>query len=107
MKNKIISDSLEWNEGKVKGFFGKDFINATNGTVKLVKVAPHQKYPVHKHPDKMEYAYVVQGNPAFFIEDTLHSSEAGNFFIFPANAHHAIENNTDEDCIMIIGSIKQ
>lgn len=45
MENKIKSDLLEWTGGKVKGFYGKDFINIDKGGVKLVKIDPCAAYP--------------------------------------------------------------
>ncbi|HEX3023792.1 MAG TPA: hypothetical protein VHP12_01155 [Chitinophagaceae bacterium] len=49
MKNKIITADLEWKEGKVKNFFGKELINSENGIVKLVKIAsdPDEKTIVY------------------------------------------------------------
>lgn len=41
MKKKITVAELEWTEGKVKNFFGKELISMENGSLKLIKVAPH------------------------------------------------------------------
>lgn len=105
MINKIKPGSLEWATGKIKGFYGKDFITEKNGTVKLVKILSSSKYPIHQHPEKTEYAYVLNGSPEFFIDQTHYHSEASDFFIFPAKISHAIENNTNEDCLLLIGAI--
>ena len=104
--NKIKSGSRDWVSGKIKGFYGIDFISQNNGSVKLVKVLPSAKYPIHQHPEKTEYAYIVNGSPEFLIENIQYNSKAGDFFIFPANAKHAIENNTNEVCLLLIGAIK-
>ncbi|HMT96765.1 MAG TPA: cupin domain-containing protein [Ferruginibacter sp.] len=104
--NKIKPGSLDWVSGKVAGFYGKDFINLNNGSVKLVKISPHHKYPIHHHPEKTEYAYVLNGSPEFFIDQNHFNSEAGDFFIFPVNCSHAIENNTNQECQLLIGAIK-
>lgn len=106
MQFKINQSLLECSEGKIKGFKGKDFISLQNGSVKLVRVKSFSKYPIHLHPDKVEYAFVVQGNPNFMIDANSYSSEPGDFYIFSANTKHAIENNTDEECILLIGAIK-
>ncbi len=45
MKNKLknykvdVTD-LEWKTGQVKGFLGKEFIQLSNGGVKLIKIDP-------------------------------------------------------------------
>ena len=105
MDNKIKSNLLEWSSGKVKGFYGKDFIKMDNGSVKLVKVDAHATYPLHVHPDKTEYAYVLEGNTEFEIDNQQYSSEPGDFFIFPRGKKHAIINNTNEDCLLLVGAI--
>lgn len=106
MENKIKPHLLDWTIGKVKGFYGKDFINKDHGSVKLVKIDPFSIYPEHVHPDKTEYAYVIEGNPEFEIEDLQYSSEPGDFFIFPDFKRHAIRNNTSTECLLLIGAIK-
>lgn len=106
MEKKIKSGLLDWTTGKVKGFYGKDFVNLEKGSVKLVKIDPFALYPVHVHPDKTEYAYVIEGNPEFEIEDQHYSSEPGDFFIFPIALKHAIKNKTDVECLLLIGAIK-
>jgi len=46
MQKKIAPENLEWKEGKVKNFFGKELISLKNGTLKLIKVAPQASYPL-------------------------------------------------------------
>ncbi|HMZ45860.1 MAG TPA: cupin domain-containing protein [Chitinophagaceae bacterium] len=105
MQFKISQALPQCAEGKVKGFYGKDFINLQNGTVKLVRVDSFSKYPLHLHPDKTEYAFVVKGNPFFVIDENKFTGEPGDFFIFPKNTKHAIENNTSNECVLLIGAI--
>lgn len=106
MGNKVIPTELDWTEGKVKNFFGKDLLKQENGTVKLVKVAPNSKYPEHLHPDKTEYVYVLKGNPQFHIGTEEFNAAPDEFYIFPANIKHAILNNSDKECLLIVGAIK-
>jgi len=106
MDNKIKPDILNWSEGKVKGFHGKEFINLEKGAVKLVKIDPSANFPEHLHPDKTEYAYVVEGTPEFVIDHESYQSEVGDFFVFPTGKKHEIKNNANKTCILLIGSIK-
>jgi len=106
MSNKIKPDTLSWSAGKVKGFHGKEFINLEKGSVKLVKIDPLATFPEHLHPEKTEYAFVIEGTPEFMIDNESYYSEAGDFFIFPTGKKHEIKNNTNETCILLIGSIK-
>jgi quercetin dioxygenase-like cupin family protein len=107
MKKKITVAELEWTEGKVKNFFGKELISLENGSLKLIKVAPHASYPVHYHPEKTEYAYVLTGNPEFEISGEIFKGCKDEFFIFPQYEKHAIFNNTDNECLLLIGAIQK
>lgn len=106
MENYKKTGSLHWETGKVKGFKGKGLIDLNNGGLKLVKVAAHACYPIHIHPDKTEYAYVVDGNPTMTIGETVYQGEKDDFFIFPKSTKHSIENPSDTECTLLVGAIK-
>ena len=105
MENTIKPALQAWTSGRVSGFYGKELLNLNNGTVKLVKVDPHAKYPEHIHPDKTEYAFVLEGNPELFIEGSHYSGQPGEFFIFFFFFYYAIQNNTPSECTLLIGAI--
>jgi len=106
MEHRIKPNQLDWKAAKVKGFFGKEFIKLEKGGVKLVRIDPLSNYPEHVHPNKTEYAYVITGSPDFEIDDHQYSSEPGDFFIFPVAKNHAIQNKTNLECVLLIGSIE-
>jgi quercetin dioxygenase-like cupin family protein len=106
MNYKIEQDKLNWDVGKVKGFLGKEFLNLDKGGVKLVKIEAQAVYPEHIHPDKTEYAFVVEGAPSFVINNEHFIGKVGDFFIFPSGIKHAIKNETNSICNLLIGSIK-
>jgi len=105
MELKIEPETLPWTEGRVKNFFGKDLIQLKNGGLKLVKVAAGAVYPVHQHPDKTEYAYVLDGRPAFRIDEMVYQGSTGDFFIFPSKVRHAIINESSSECLLLVGAI--
>lgn|SRR5690606_17735327 len=105
--NTLRTTFLKWTPGKIPGFLGKDLLNIEQATIKLVKVEPHSKYPEHIHPDKTEFAFVIEGKPEFIINQINYVSEIHDFFIFPQNLPHSIINNTDKICLLIVGGIKQ
>jgi quercetin dioxygenase-like cupin family protein len=107
MDSKLDIGSVKWVEGKVKGFHGKPLIDLNNGTVKLVRVDPGADYPQHRHPDRTEYAYVVEGCLEFTIGDDVYTGNVGDFYIFPSNTLHAIRNKTNNEGLMLIGAIKE
>ncbi len=107
MENHIKTNSLDWNTGKVKGFSGKNLINLTNGGLKKVKVDAFASYPTHLHPDKTEFIYVLEGNPEISIGTEHAIGKQHDFFILPKDLKHSITNNSDKECILLVGNIKQ
>ena len=105
MKNKIQQEELDWSTGKVSGFAGKELLNLQNGSVKLVEIDSMANYPEHIHPDKTEFAYVLQGTPDFIIGTESFTSKIGDFFIFPTNEKHAILNRSNSKCMLLVGAI--
>jgi len=100
-----LSTNNEWEKSKISGFFSRDLINQKLGTVKLIKIDPHCHYPVHKHYNKTEYALVLTGTPEIEVGNAKCRCSEGDFVIFPASATHAISNNGDDFCELVIGSI--
>ena len=105
MTHKIKQEQLDWTKSKIKGFYGKELIAQEKGSVKIVRIDPIASYPEHHHPNKTEYAYIIEGNPIIVIENQHYMSEPGDFFIFPVNTKHAIINNTGNECLLLIGAI--
>ena len=98
---------MEWLSGKIDGFYGKDLLNEENGGLKLVRVDSLASYPIHLHPDKTEYIYVLEGNPTISIGDTIAVGEKGDFFTLPYSMEHSIENKTETECLILVGSVKK
>ena len=105
MKNKIDSIILEWSQGKVAGFQGKNLIDLDNGSIKLVKIEPLANYPEHIHPNKTEFTYVLDGTPEFIIDGFNYRGKKDDFFIFHVAVKHAILNTSDKQCLIIVGAI--
>lgn len=105
MEAKVDYKTLDWTTGNVKGFSGKQLIDSDSGTVKLVRVDPLSKYPLHRHPDKTEYAYVVEGDFEFIVGDKTYHGAPGDFLVFPQMTMHAIHNNTDKVGTLLIGAM--
>ncbi|MBX2942454.1 MAG: cupin domain-containing protein [Cyclobacteriaceae bacterium] len=105
MKTKVKPGSMEWTASNVKGFCGKQLLGMDNGSVKLVRVEPQSDYPLNRHPDKTEYAYVVDGNLEFTIDNEAYHGAPGDFFIFLAMIMYAIHNRTNEPGTLLVGAI--
>jgi len=100
-------DLIEWQPGKIDGFYGKELLEEKNGGLKLVKVEALSSYPTHLHPDKTEFIYVLEGKPTISIGDESKVGERGDFFILPNSIKHSIDNQTTSKCILLVGSIKK
>lgn len=106
MENYIKPKLLNWENTKIKGFQSKQLIEMQNGGLKLIKVEPTSIYPLHNHPDKTEFIYVLEGMPEIIIGDHHHKGAKEDFFILPQSVHHSIINNSLNDCILLVGAIK-
>lgn len=107
MEYNIKFKTVEWKPGQIKGFLSKELFDQENGNLKFIRVESKSTYPIHKHVDKMEYAVVLEGEPEIMIDDKIYTGVFGDVFMFPSNVMHAISNNTNSHCTLIIGSIKQ
>lgn len=107
MENYKKTNSLEWKSGKVKGFSGRSLIDLENGSFKMVKVEPFATYPIHLHPNKTEFIYVLEGNPTIAIGEDNFKGEKGDFFTLPHSIKHSIDNPTNEECLLLVGAIEK
>jgi quercetin dioxygenase-like cupin family protein len=106
MENIIKPNLLNWEQTKIKGFMSKQLIEKENGGLKLIKVAPASTYPMHNHPEKTEFIYVLEGSPEIIIGDNHYFGKTDEFFILPKSVKHSIINNGNIDCVLLIGAIK-
>lgn len=106
MKQNIQTNSMEWEATKIKGFLSKQLIDANNGSLKLIKVESSSVYPMHNHPEKVEFIYVLEGSPEIIIGEDRHYGQPADFFILPQRMNHSIINNGSLDCILLVGAIK-
>ena len=105
---KTTPKKLDWEFGKVNGFCGKTLLDKENGGIKLVKVLPLADYPIHQHPNKTEFIYVLEGNPIITIGEKKYISEKGDFFTLPKSVNHSIKNESkSSECLLIVGAIKE
>lgn len=107
METFIKSENLAWKEGKIKGFLSKQLIDLENGGLKLIKVEPSSEYPLHLHPDRTEFVYILDGSPGISINNKWLGGNKGDFFILPSSVKHAIRNRQTSECILLIGAIKE
>ena len=105
--NPIDTNELDWKESNVKGFLSKSLLDLNNGGIKLIKVEPHSNYPIHKHPEKTEFIYVLEGEPQIVIGEQSYQGKAYDFFTLPFDVEHSIENNSNNECQLLVGSISK
>lgn len=101
---RIDPDEMEWSPGKVQSFYGKELLMQPHATLKLVKAEPKSSYPEHRHADRTEFAYVLEGRPRFSIGGEIFQAKPHEYYLFPANTPHAIANEHGEPAILLVGS---
>lgn len=60
------------------------------GTVKFLKFSPGAKYPLHFHPDRSEWLYVISGDMTVEIDGKKLELSSGEFASFPVNSKHSL-----------------
>lgn len=105
MEKPIIKTNDKWEQSKVEGFTSQALLDLENGTVKLVRVASKSVYPEHQHPQKTEYAYVIEGTLTFEIDGVAVQAKTGDFQVFPIGKKHKILNNGNDQGLLLIGAI--
>jgi mannose-6-phosphate isomerase-like protein (cupin superfamily) len=96
---------LAYTSGKVPGFQGIGLLDLEKGSLKKVRVLPNSTYPLHIHPNKTEWIYVLSGNPKITIGDATYASEKDDFFALPFNVEHSIENLQNTECELLVGAV--
>lgn len=102
----IKTDQMEWKTMPVQGIYGKELFNQENGSFKLVKLEANANYPIHQHPDKTEFAYVLEGELEATIGENVYTGTTGAFFTFPVGNKHGLHNPTQKLTVVLIGAVK-
>jgi mannose-6-phosphate isomerase-like protein (cupin superfamily) len=106
MQKFIKPAEMDWTKGKVRGFDAKNLLDLQNGSVKLVRVSPQSEYPIHLHPDKTEYIFVLKGSVSCKVGSEKISVSANEFLIFPENMEHNISNPLTDQALLLVGAVR-
>lgn len=105
MKTHIKSDELTWEASKIQGFSAKQLLNLPQGSFKMIKVDPNSHYPLHQHPKKTEFVYVLEGEVQITNNGETLLGAKNDFFILPHAVKHSINNVFENQCILLVGAI--
>jgi quercetin dioxygenase-like cupin family protein len=104
--SEINTQQLAWQGVPVKGFESKMLLELGNGTFKMIKIEPGMSYPLHHHPDKTEFVYVLEGTLGAAIGEENFVGSTGMFYRFPVGLKHGLSNPGDTDTVLLVGAIK-
>ena len=105
MTKLVKTANLVWNPSNVQGISGKDLIQFSEGTAKLIRLEAGAAYPKHQHPNRTEYAYVLSGTAILTVDDEEFEAGPGDFLTFPTDTPHALANRSDTDALLFIGAV--
>lgn len=104
--SELLTKQVEWKKMPVEGFAMKELISKDSGGVKLVKIMPGCAYPLHRHPNKTEFAFVLEGTLQATVGENVYNGESGAFYQFPKGELHGLKNPGEIETIAIIGALK-
>jgi quercetin dioxygenase-like cupin family protein len=104
--NEINSNNIDWESMPVKGFEGKPLIDHKSGGLKMVRIQPGCEFPLHQHPNKTEFAFVLEGTLEAAIGEKTYTGHKGTFYQFPVGMNHRLKNPADHETIVLIGALK-
>lgn len=98
---------LQWETSKVEGISSKDLLGHHNGSFKMIRLKPNSVYPVHHHPKKTEFVYVLYGTLEATIGEEQLIGNEGAFFQFPVGVKHGLKNIDEEETVLLVGAIQE
>jgi quercetin dioxygenase-like cupin family protein len=98
--------NMEWEPMPVTGFAGKPLMTHKNGGLKVVRIQPGAEFPLHQHPDKTEFAYVLEGTLETTIGEKIYTGKTGSFYQFPVGVSHRLKNPAESETVVLVGSLK-
>lgn len=105
MSHRIPKEEGTWEEGNVSGVLSKELLTFEEGTAKLIRLRPGAAYPRHQHPQRTEYAYVLEGHPTLTVDHEAYETNPGDFVAFPTDTPHALANPGDRDALLLVGAV--
>ncbi|MEM0158721.1 MAG: cupin domain-containing protein [Thermoplasmataceae archaeon] len=95
---------IEWTQVSkaVEGIFQHLEVQRKNGTIKFLKFDPGSSYPVHHHPDRVEWLYVLSGRMIATIDSVEHDLAKGEFATFMVNSNHSLRAGKDGALVLVV-----
>lgn len=102
----VRPDNMLWESTNVQGFSSKNLILLNNGGIKMIRIAPMADYPIHIHPDKTEFVFVLEGSISCTIAKEEVHCDKGEMVVFPIGIKHNIHNSGSSNAVVLVGNIK-
>ncbi len=100
-------DQVSWDDlsdGKLG--IAQSVINSMDsGTIRFLKFKPGAMYPMHHHPDRFEWVYVVEGSMETEIEGEKSIMKKGEFRSFPVMVKHSLKAGKNGSTVIICSLI--
>ncbi len=95
---------IEWSQVSkaVDGIFQHWEAQSKNGSIKFLKFDPGSSYPVHHHPDRVEWLYVLSGRMIATIDSVEHDLAKGEYAAFPVNSNHSLRAGKDGALVLVV-----
>ena len=79
-------------------------VDVDGGTVKLLRIAIGGHFPLHQHPDRFEWLYVVDGEVETEVDGEVVLLGRGEFRVFPTHSYHRL--SAPNGALALVGAFR-
>ncbi|WP_393972221.1 cupin domain-containing protein [Oxyplasma meridianum] len=87
----------------INGIYQRLLISARGGTEKFIKFEKNADYPLHHHPDRHEWIYVIEGQITVNVDEKIRTLNPGEYEDFPVNSNHSLKAG-DKGAVVLVSA---
>lgn len=100
--SKGSGELAEFSWGQIEWLFNGKLAPGAEQTLGYVEIEPHQKNPLHTHPNCEELLFLVEGSLDHSLDGAVYQMRPGQAIRVPAGAKHDAHNTGKTIARMII-----
>lgn len=104
MDGLVRGSEQPWEPAPVEGVSWQLLKDVPEGTIKRFRLQAGATYPLHHHPDRSEWVYLVEGTLTLTLGSAVQELHPGDFAWIPARLPHGLGNQTGDLVEFLVGA---